>query len=329
MNSLSGRLPQSACPPSGLAWRITHLSIAVLVFTTLGALALRGGSEPASADRSAAKSSEAPSAEILPAAAKQNTVLENYGQIPLSFEPNAGQTDTSVKFLSRGPGYTVFLTNDEAVLALSGSSKRKQGSTAEDALTLAGFREISSPRPEPGRTTAVLRMRLIDANKNAQVAGTDQLPGTSNYFLGKDPRNWRTNVVNYRKVSYRDVYPGIDLVYYGNQRQLEYDFVVAPGSDPGAIKVSFAGAPKVRLDGQTGDLVLSTGKSDVRFHKPVAYQIGGGTVLNCGRPETLRRIELRARCEKPRQLPAWIVRPQPCVGDRSHAGLFNVPWRHR
>ncbi len=116
-------------------------------------------------------------------------------------------------------------------------------------------------------------MQLIDANKNAQVAGMDQLPGTTNYFLGKNPRTWRTSVVNYRKVSYRDVYPGIDLVYYGNQRQLEYDFVVAPGSDPGAIKVSFAGAPRIRLDRQTGDLILSTAKGDVHFHKPVAYQM--------------------------------------------------------
>jgi Beta-propeller repeat/Abnormal spindle-like microcephaly-assoc'd, ASPM-SPD-2-Hydin len=273
MKGSSGRVPEAACPQAGIASRITHLTIAVVAFATLGALALRGGSEPTSADRSAAKGSEAPSAAVLPAAAKQSGVLENYGQIPLSFEPNAGQTDARVKFLSRGPGYTVFLTNDEAVLALSGGSKRKQSPSAENALPLAGFREISSPRPEPGRTTAVLRMHLIDANKNAEVAGMDQLPGTTNYFLGKDPRNWRTNVVNYRKVSYRDVYPGVDLVYYGNQRQLEYDFVIAPGSDPAAIKVSFAGAPKMRLDGQTGDLILGTAKGDVRFHKPVAYQM--------------------------------------------------------
>ena len=137
---------------------------------------------------------------------------------------------------------------------------------------MAGFRDLSSPREEPAHTSAVLRMHLIGANKNAQVAGADQLPGTTNYFFGKDPRNWRTNVVNYRKVSYREVYPGIDLVYYGNQRQLEYDFVVAPGGDPGAIDVSLAGARKVRLDDQTGDLVLSTKGGDVRFHKPVAYQ---------------------------------------------------------
>lgn len=291
MECPSERLPGAAGPQAGIAWRIAHLTIAMLVFATLGALALRGASQPTvragetqaapadqSADQSTPKTSQAPSAAVLPGVAKQSRVLENYGQIPLSFEPNAGQTDARVKFLSRGPGYTVFLTNDEAVLALSGGGKRTQSSPAESvaesaALPLAGFRDISRPRPEPPRTTAVLRMHLIDANKNAQVAGMEQLPGTTNYILGKDPGNWRTNVVNYRKVSYRDVYPGIDLVYYGNQRQLEYDFVIAPGSDPGAIKVGFAGARKVRLEEQTGDLILSTAKGDVHFHKPVVYQM--------------------------------------------------------
>lgn len=204
----------------------------------------------------------------------QSKILEAYGQLPLSFEPNAGQADARVKFLSRGPGYTVFLTNDEAVLALSaGGGKSKQGSTGESkALPMAGFRDLSSPRQEPARTSAVLRMHLIGANKNAQVAGADQLPGTTNYLVGKDAHNWRTNVANYREVGYREVYPGIDLIYYGNQRQLEYDFVIAPGSDPGAIKVSFAGAPKMRLDQRTGDLMLSTAGGEVYFHKPVAYQ---------------------------------------------------------
>jgi hypothetical protein len=249
----------------GRAATIGMLSMAlcVLVFCVL---VFSGGSGTALLAAPAVTASKSP--------VDQSAILEAYGQLPLSFEPNAGQADARVKFLSRGPGYTVFLTNDEAVLALSaGGSKGKQGSSGESsALPMAGFHDLSSPRPEPGRTSAVLRMHLIGANKNAQVAGADQLPGTTNYFVGKDPHNWRTNVVNYRKVSYPAVYPGIDLVYYGNQRQLEYDFVVAPGSDPAAIKVSFAGARRMRLDDRTGDLVLSTAGGDVHFHKPVAYQ---------------------------------------------------------
>jgi len=237
-----------------------------LVLAMLGVLVVRvdSGKTVFAAPAGAASAAKPPLVD-------QSRILESYGQLPLSFEPNAGQTDGRVKFLSRGPGYTVFLTNDEAVLALSAGSK-KSSSGQSGALPMAGFRDISKPRTEPARTGAVLRMRLVGANKNAQVAGADQLPGTTNYFFGKDPQNWRTNLVNYRKVSYSEVYPGIDLVYYGNQRQLEYDFVAAPGSDPGKIKVSFAGAPKMRLDSQTGDLILTTNKGDVRFHKPVAYQ---------------------------------------------------------
>ena len=160
--------------------RIGLLTIGVSLMV-LCALVFRGSSGTAVL---AAPASAAPATKQVPA--DQSKILETYGQLPLSFEPNAGQTDSRVKFLSRGPGYTVFLTNDEAVLALSaGGSKRKQGSTGESsALPMAGFRNISSPRPEPGHTTAVLRMQLIGANKNAQVAGADQLPGKTNYFLG-------------------------------------------------------------------------------------------------------------------------------------------------
>src|ERR1700691_2113791 len=240
-----------------------------LLLTLLGVLVFHSSSRTTVLAASAGAAPATNSAPI-----DQNKILQGYGELPLSFEPNAGQTDARVKFLSRGPGYTVFLSSDEAVLALSAGSKKKQSSSGESAaLPMAGFRDISTPRPEPARTSAVLRMRLIGADRDAQIAGADQLPGTTNYFFGKDPRNWRTNVVNYRKVSYRGVYPGIDLVYYGNQRQLEYDFIVAAGSDPEAIKVGFAGAPKMRLDERTGDLVLSTKAGDVRFHKPVAYQM--------------------------------------------------------
>src|SRR5205814_2409450 len=99
----------------------------------------------------------------------------------------------------------------------------------------------------------------------------DELPGKSNYLLGNDPSRWRTNVPTYRKVKYQDAYPGIDLVFYGNQRQLEYDFVVAPGADPAAIRLAFHGARRLTVD-RRGDLVLSIGKSELRFLKPVVYQ---------------------------------------------------------
>lgn len=129
-------------------------------------------------------------------------------------------------------------------------------------------------------------MKLVGANSQAQVAGVEELPDKVNYFLSNDPTKWRTNVSTYAKVRYDDVYPGVDLVYYGNQQRLEYDFVVAPGVDPNAIRFTFAGADQVEVDAQ-GNLVLHTAGGPVRQHKPVVYQevdgirqeIAGGYVL--------------------------------------------------
>src|SRR5205807_7401195 len=160
------------------------------------------------------------------AEATQARLAQSYGKVPLSFEANQGQTDPRVKFLSRGSGYTLFLTRDEAVLAL----RSRQSSVVSSQL-----------QKTPGhglRTTDTLRMKLVGANRAAKVTALGELPGKSNYFIGSDPKKWRTDVPTYGKVKYEGVYPGIDLVYYGNQRQLEYDFVVAPGADPKAITLA-------------------------------------------------------------------------------------------
>ena len=125
-------------------------------------------------------------------------------------------------------------------------------------------------------------MKLVGANVKATVTGAEELPGKSNYFLGNDPKKWRTNVPNYAKVRYQNVYPGVDLVYYGTQGgQLEYDFVVAPGADPSAIKLDVAAENVRPANGERhspvriaadGDLVVKTDGGDIRFHKPVVYQ---------------------------------------------------------
>jgi hypothetical protein len=125
-------------------------------------------------------------------------------------------------------------------------------------------------------------MQLVGANARAAVMGAEELPGKSNYFIGKDPKNWRTSITNYAKVRYQGVYPGVDLVYYGNQGgQLEYDFVVAPGADPKAIGLDIATdlaraakggrEPSLRI-AANGDLVIKTNGGEVRFQKPVVYQ---------------------------------------------------------
>jgi hypothetical protein len=196
----------------------------------------------------------------------QGKILESYGKLPLSFEANQGQTDSRVKFLSRGSGYTLFLTGDEAVFSLRGS--KGDGEALPTGLQL---------RPKVAPTgNAVLRMKLVKANSAAKVTGVDKLPGKSNYFIGNDPKKWRANVTNYAKVKYESVYSGIDLVYYGNQRQLEYDFLVAPGADPHRIQFEVHGAKRISRD-ESGDLVLQVGEGEVRWQKPVVYQEQDGT----------------------------------------------------
>jgi hypothetical protein len=197
-------------------------------------------------------------------------ILDSYGALPLSFEANHGQTDSRVKFLSRTRGYSLFLTGDEAVLALS----KKKGAYApgEDSAN----RRHAEVGPGAGEASRVLRMKLRNANPAARVMGLDELAGTSNYFIGNDPAKWRTSVPTYAKVKYEGVYSGIDLVYYGNQRQLEYDFIVAPGADPRRIEFDIRGAKRIRRDGH-GDLVLRLGEDEIRWHKPLVYQEKGGT----------------------------------------------------
>jgi len=197
------------------------------------------------------------------------SVAENYGKLPLSFEANHGQSDPRVKFLSRGSGYSLFLTDSSAVLALT----RQDGSSA----THAGAKG-NAPKPasaSQARKTDVVQMKLAGTNPDVHVAGADQLPGKVNYFIGNDPAKWRSNVSTYSKVQYAGVYPGVDLVYYGNQRQLEYDFVVAAGADPKPIRLEFAGAKKLKLTAD-GDLTISAANGEIAFHKPVLYQIKDG-----------------------------------------------------
>ncbi len=214
-----------------------------------------------------------PSSRVsVPVGAAEPPVLANYGKLPLSFEINRGQTDEAVKFLSRGKGYTLFLTSTDAVLSLRKGSAEPEAQVPR-LVNDRGGTGVSpvasgSPLPQP----AVLRMKLLGANPEARVTGIEELPGKSNYFIGNDPEKWRTNVPHYSKVSYEEVYPGIDLVYYGtDQQQLEYDFVVSPGADPKAIQLAVEGAEEIRVDGD-GDLVVETEGGEVRFHKPVVYQ---------------------------------------------------------
>ncbi|MGH9452878.1 MAG: hypothetical protein ACRD2O_02790, partial [Terriglobia bacterium] len=192
-----------------------------------------------------------------PNAATKARVIETYGKLPLRFEANQGQTDAQVKFLARGSGYTLFLTGDEAVLSLrepspptplpqagegrmtprrTGPLLPGEGGPGKQGFPPGRVRGVKAEGRYEGRNSkigarhlplvtghspkaaqAIVRMKLVGANAKAAVTGLAELPGRSNYFIGNDPKKWRTNVPNYAQVRYQSVYPGVDLVYYGNQ----------------------------------------------------------------------------------------------------------------
>jgi Beta-propeller repeat/Abnormal spindle-like microcephaly-assoc'd, ASPM-SPD-2-Hydin len=186
----------------------------------------------------------------------------NYGHLPMTFEANQGQTSSAVKFLSRGHGYSAFLTTGGMVLNLRTTQPAPVAKTA------------TAPAASQAASTT-LQFHLVGANANPAVVGEDLQPGRVNYFLGKNRANWHVNVPTYSKVRYKNVYPGIDLVYYGNHQQLEYDFAVAPGADPGQIQFEIKGASQAAVDEQ-GNLVLGTQNAQLHFQSPVVYQESNG-----------------------------------------------------
>ncbi len=165
---------------------------------------------------------------------------------PLNFESNLGQAPTGVQFIAHGPAYAIELTEREAALSFGGQ--------ASNAAKL-------------------IRLRVQGGDPQARPAAEEPLPGRVNYFIGNNPSNWRTNIATYNKVRYASVYPGIDLVYYGTEGKLEYDFAVSPGSDPKRIGLDFEGAQRLRLD-RHGNLKIQTQDREIAFQKPIAYQIG-------------------------------------------------------
>jgi uncharacterized repeat protein (TIGR01451 family) len=187
-------------------------------------------------------------------------LLRSLSQLPLRFEVNVGQSDPSVKFSAHGNGYSLFLTSDGAAMTL-----RSQSSGA--------------------RRTEFVRMKLAGVNENAAVSGAEVLPGKSNYFIGNDASRWHRNVPQFARVKYENVYPGINLAFYGNHGRLEYDFQVAPGADPSQAELEFDGPKELKLS--QGNLILKSEGGSLRFDAPEIYQqvegrrqrIGGRFVL--------------------------------------------------
>jgi hypothetical protein len=230
----SGRELAEALHARRTKWRKTALmkaSLQHLFGSVLGILTL--GISPSFAQQ------QLPERPALDGGAR--TVQANYGKLPLSFEANAGQTARDVKFLAHGPGYTVFLTSGQMVLSLRPAAGTARGHKA---------------------ASAVIRLNLIDGNRNPGIVGEGPQPTRVNYFIGNDPKKWRKNVPTYKQVRYRNIYPGIDLLYYGRQSRVEHDF---------QIQFDVEGADQLSL-ASNGDLILTKNNDEIRLQAPHAYQ---------------------------------------------------------
>ncbi|HYL99739.1 MAG TPA: hypothetical protein VEZ90_12350, partial [Blastocatellia bacterium] len=188
-----------------------------------------------------------------------------YGQLPVTFEPNEGQVDSKVKFIARTAGGRAFITADQAIIAM----QARKTETRNANLGEAGHQTVVN--------SGSIAMKLEGRNLTPKVEGLDRAPGTINYFIGNDPKNWHTNIPTFTIVKESGVYPGIDLVYHpadSNPGQLEYDFFVAPRANPARIAISYNGATDMHLE--RGDLILKTSAGELRQAAPIAYQEVGG-----------------------------------------------------
>ncbi len=200
-------------------------------------------------------------------AEQRGRVRASLGALPLAFEANQGQTDPQVKYMARGNGYTAFLTANETVFALSSSSQASIALNPKHGF--GGAHQTASPRTKD--RTAAIHMQLVGENAQPQITAGSQLPGHSSYFIGNNRSQWHADVPQYARVSYRNVYPGVNMAFYGVQKQLEFDFILAPGASAAPIRFSISGAKRVATD-HSGSLVMTSSAGDVLLHKPVAYQ---------------------------------------------------------
>ena len=219
-------------------------------------------------------------------------LTEAYGKLPLYFEPNLGQAPGGVRYLTRTPGATILLRDTEAVIQL-----RRAEAEGQDKR-------------------AIVRMRLAGAVAPRRVEPLEKLPGISNYFVGRDPKQWRTDIPQYQRVRYEQVYPGVDLVYYGNGPQLQYDFTVEPGADAGEDSTP------IRGDGGAADRGVRRSVAGDGAGGPAAGEAGG--VPGGGRRARDGRSELPVAGRGAGRFRDWGVRPEPAAGDRPDAGLLDL-----
>jgi hypothetical protein len=215
---------------------------------------------------------ESVTSEIVTAPESHSIAIESkgkYGDLPLYFEKNQGQTDSHAQYVARGGGYTLFLTGTDAVFVLQPPTKVMPGAKRRGKLNRRKLQDSNNVR------TSVLHMKLVEGNDAPVAEGLTRLEGVVNYLIGADPRKWHTGIPTYGSVQFANVYPGVDLVYYGNKHHLEYDFIVKPGANPSKIAFEFEGADRLSLN-EAGEVDIDSKAGKLTLHKPAIYQLENG-----------------------------------------------------
>jgi len=210
--------------------------------------------------------------------AQKRVIMSNLSSMSMSFTENQGQWDEKVLFRSDARGAIMWFTKDGAYYQFTRWIPADEGSSDKPIDS-----QLDRLDREPGRYESIMvKASFVGANPNPQLVGEELLDGKCNYFIGNDPAKWRRNVPNYRSVIYKDVYAGIDLKYYGDGNQMEYDFVVSPGADPSQIQVQYEGVKSLYVD-ESGELVIETRWGSVVEHKPAVYELQGNlrTSIDC------------------------------------------------
>jgi len=239
-------------------------AVGIVAIALVAVAALAGSSHWRAQRNSNARVSAASQAPVVDAA-QRGRFRANLDALPLAFEANQGQTNPQVKYMARGNRYTAFLTEDETIFSVQSPSHPNPQITKAAGLASPKLQTTAA------EATAAIRMRLMGANPQAQITADNELPGHSNYFIGNDPSKWQSGVKQYARICYREVYPGVSLAFHGQQRQLEFDFIVAPGASAESIRFDVSGAKRISTN-PSGNLVLSSPAGDVVLHKPVTYQ---------------------------------------------------------
>jgi hypothetical protein len=195
----------------------------------------------------------------------------HYGALPLSFEPNVGQADRSVRYLAHGAGYTLLLTDAGAILSyVPRTTNAVRASLAALQSPLHDVRGAN----ETQRPPVTMRLSPIGGASHPRIVAAGRRPGIVNYFIGNNPKGWHTDIPTFSRVVYRNVYRGIDLTFYGRGGQLEYDWLIHPHANPAAIAMKIGGAKSVHLD-RSGNLLLGTSLGVIRQRAPSVYQLRG------------------------------------------------------